>query len=79
MRFFRFAFFAVFWMAIGLGLALFPINEKTVWERLWGPPAPKTSNPVAVADKETHSPLGNYTAQERANIDRLIQGNSKKP
>jgi len=73
MRFLRFALFALFWVAVGLGVGLLPVNGTTVWERLCGALASKNPSQVAAADKEAHSPLGKYTAEERAGIDKLIQ------
>jgi len=91
MRFLRFVLFAVFWVAVGLGMALLPLNGSTVWEKLSS--AFQASGKSAAvgkagvshkaaevdkvsADKEARSPLGNYTAQERAAVDKLIQANA---
>jgi len=73
MRFLRFVLFAVFWLSVGLGVALLPINGSTVWEKLSSAAA---SAAAPATGKETHRPLGNYTAEEKANLNKLIQGST---
>jgi hypothetical protein len=73
MRFLRHSLYALFWMAIGLGLGLFPLGGSTVWERL-SPSLPLSGK--TAADKEARRPLGNYTAEEKALIDKLVRGGS---
>ena len=77
MRFLRFVLFAFFWMAIGLGIGLLPLNGTTLWEKLCL--AFQTSSKTAFADKNTRRPLGSYTTEEKATIDKLVRGAAPGP
>jgi len=77
MRFFRFVFFALFWMAIGLGVGVLPLNGSTVWERLSSAlnlSGKAGGGKAGSGGKAAGSPLGSYTAKERAALDKLIRG-----
>ncbi|MCL2011920.1 MAG: hypothetical protein FWG75_03925 [Cystobacterineae bacterium] len=65
MRFLRPTLLALFCLAIGLGMGTLPINGTTLWQKLR----------MAINKTSTQNafPVENYTASERANIDKLIR------